>query len=189
MAMTTIGVIADADRYWLAGLLEGEGSFVKAPPSNKGRPIVQLSMTDEDIVARAAGICGVSYHQRVWKIDKNPAAANWRPALVMHVQGRRAVELMLMLHPLMGERRRRQIVAALASWETNPRIRKVTRDQGDAIIAASRNGEHARVLAERFNVSRASIYAIRQGNYFGWSDAGESDPLKVAVAQLVGAPS
>jgi len=51
-------VFRDVDRleslYWLAGLLEGEGSFLKGPPSSPRCPIVQLPMTDQDVVEHAA---------------------------------------------------------------------------------------------------------------------------------------
>jgi hypothetical protein len=51
-------VDAEFELYWLAGLLEGEGSFVKGPPSRPNCPIVQLAMTDGDVVERAARLLG-----------------------------------------------------------------------------------------------------------------------------------
>jgi hypothetical protein len=41
---------------WLAGLLEGEGSFSRGLPSNPTKPIISLHMVDEDVVARVAAI-------------------------------------------------------------------------------------------------------------------------------------
>ena len=40
--------------YWLAGILEGEGTFMSGPPSQPNSPIVRTCMTDRDVVARAA---------------------------------------------------------------------------------------------------------------------------------------
>lgn len=50
--------VAEHDRYWLAGLLEGEGSFLKGPPSAPRYPVLSLQMTDEDVVARVAAMLG-----------------------------------------------------------------------------------------------------------------------------------
>jgi hypothetical protein len=43
-----------AELAWLAGLLEGEGSFMPGPPSNPRMPIICLAMNDEDVMARRA---------------------------------------------------------------------------------------------------------------------------------------
>jgi hypothetical protein len=36
--------------YWLAGLIEGEGSFIAGTPSHPRRPVVAVTMTDYDIL-------------------------------------------------------------------------------------------------------------------------------------------
>ena len=46
--------IEDHDLHWLAGLLEGEGTFLKGPPSAPRAPAVQLSMADRDVPNRSA---------------------------------------------------------------------------------------------------------------------------------------
>ncbi len=96
----------ECDLGWLAGILEGEGSFIqfKAEP---GVPIISLGMTDEDVVAKAAKIMGVSYHAGT----KLPSGkTRWQ----FLVKGRpRAGRIMSTLHPLMGERRKGQIEKAL----------------------------------------------------------------------------
>jgi len=51
----------EQDLYWLAGLLEGEGSFLKPAPCEPKHPRVALCMTDFDIVMRAANLFGVNY--------------------------------------------------------------------------------------------------------------------------------
>lgn len=42
---------------WVAGLLEGEGTFLAPPPSSPNQPRLRVQMTDRDIVDRFAG-CG-----------------------------------------------------------------------------------------------------------------------------------
>ena len=39
-----------AEIAWLAGLLEGEGSFMPGPPSNPRMPIICLAMNDADVM-------------------------------------------------------------------------------------------------------------------------------------------
>ena len=40
--------------YWLAGILEGEGTFMRGTPSSPNSPIARICMTDRDTVTRAA---------------------------------------------------------------------------------------------------------------------------------------
>ena len=42
--------------HWLAGLLEGEGSFMTGPPSSPGLPVIAVNMTDHDVMARIGQI-------------------------------------------------------------------------------------------------------------------------------------
>lgn len=42
--------------HWLAGLLEGEGSFMAGPPSSPGLPVLAVNMTDHDVMARLGRI-------------------------------------------------------------------------------------------------------------------------------------
>jgi len=88
---------------WLAGLLEGEGSFYQ---TKEGYPAISIGMNDEDVIAHAAKLMGVSVSPFVPKTGKT----TYR----VHIKSRvRAGRIMSTLYPLMGERRQRQIVAAL----------------------------------------------------------------------------
>ena len=49
------------DLYWLAGLLEGEGSFMRGPPSRPNMPAIAIQMTDEDVIQRVAQLWAVCY--------------------------------------------------------------------------------------------------------------------------------
>lgn len=95
---------------YLAGLLEGEGSFLCPPPSKPGCPAVALSMTDEDVVARVALFLEARYFRLPARRD------SYKDAFVCRVRGRRAVELMKALEPLMGLRRQGQIRRAVGQW-------------------------------------------------------------------------
>ena len=109
-ALVRCSPLLDTDLYWLAGLLEGEGCFTY---SHGRYPSIQLSMTDLDIVERAADLLGVtvgkargkkfSHHKQQWRC---------------HLYGLRAAEMMRLLRPLMGERRGERIGGILADWDS-----------------------------------------------------------------------
>lgn len=92
-----------ADRYWLAGLLEGEGSFTYHRQT-RGRyvPKVIVRMTDLDVVERAAALMGSRIHTQ-------KRLGGHKDLHGTAVTGKRAVRLMRSLLPLMGERRSTQI--------------------------------------------------------------------------------
>lgn len=106
------------DLLWLAGLLEGEGSFSARAP--KDRPhsrtlLVQIHMTDRDVIERAArlmGSCAVYVSSKKTKGQKS--------IFRCYLTGHRACELMRRLLPHMGERRTGQINKALVEWENRP---------------------------------------------------------------------
>lgn len=103
----------DADLYWLAGLLEGEGSFIG--PAHGGNKIrVSIGMTDEDVIARVAALLGRDYAARP------PREAHHKTNYLTSINGQQAAILMALLRPLMGERRRAAIDRALDAW-TPPR--------------------------------------------------------------------
>lgn len=102
-------VVWTCEIHWLAGLLEGEGSFMAGPPSAPNRPRITVTMTDEDVIARIADLWDQSYFPEKPRPGRKPT---YRVAL----RGQRAVALMKELRPLMGERRQSQIAAALSSY-------------------------------------------------------------------------
>jgi hypothetical protein len=97
------------DLYWLAGYLEGEGSFMAGPPSEPARKRISFSTTDADVATKVGELmgCTVSYNDR-W-----PDNPRWNGYWSGMIRGQRAVALMQELRPLMGERRRLQIDTAL----------------------------------------------------------------------------
>lgn len=95
------------DLLWLAGLLEGEGSFCAPSPSKPHYPFISLAMTDRDVVGRVAAMLETSV--RVVQ----PQKSGWKVQYRMLLRGRRAGVFMWKLYPLMGQRRQAQIVRAL----------------------------------------------------------------------------
>jgi type II secretory pathway component PulF len=145
------------DLHWLAGLLEGEGSFMKPAPSLPNLPCIALQMTDEDIVSRACSLMGVGYYR-----VKHKAKTYYKDCFSTRLRGKRAVDLMEQLRPLMGKRRKIQIDNALASYEGDRR-----RTLSDATILEIRKlieeGHSQWTISKKLGVNRSSIAMIAAG--------------------------
>lgn len=115
-------MVTETDLYWLAGLLEGEGSFLKGPPSSPRQPIVQLPMTDQDVVERAARL----FDRAVTPWDRSSERPRKR-VFITAIKGAAAVRVMRALYPVMGARRRLQIGLALGATPAT-RLRSLVRD-------------------------------------------------------------
>ena len=92
------------DLTWLAGLLEGEGSF----GARNGVPSLGLGMMDKDVVDKAGELLGMKTY-----ISKTPAG---KPFWTLRTSGRYAAFVMSRLRPWMGRRRTVQIDKALSQW-------------------------------------------------------------------------
>jgi hypothetical protein len=102
------------DIAWLAGLLEGEGTFFTI--KKQFAPRLALSMTDEDVVRRAAALVGSpSVHARL-KREKE----HHKTQFVMTLTGHRAVGVMMTVFGFMGARRQKKIKEVLARWRQSP---------------------------------------------------------------------
>lgn len=92
------------DLLWLAGLLEGEGTF----DAHRGKyPRIRLAMTDRDIVGRAASLMDA-------KIRLSLHTAPSKPTWHTEISGQRAAEIMGQILPFMGSRRSGKIAEVLA---------------------------------------------------------------------------
>lgn len=95
------------DVIWLAGLLEGEGSF----DLHRGKyPRVRVGMTDRDVIGRAATLIGSGVRL---SLKREPYAATWHA----EVSGPKAVAVMRAILPHMGARRSGRIAQILGHAE------------------------------------------------------------------------
>ena len=97
---------------WLAGLLEGEGTFDidnrsstrYANSTSPAVPVVSVSRTDEDVIAKIAGLVGKAYFlqkrktvkgKQVYKVStqSRPILTYLLPLLLPHLGKRRSVEV------------------------------------------------------------------------------------------------
>ena len=91
--------------HWLAGLLEGEGSFVAGAPSEPRIPTLAINMTDVDVLQAVAHLCGSTVASRQ---PRPHVKMMYRTTLC----GGSAVALMQLIQPLMGIRRQQQTTHA-----------------------------------------------------------------------------
>lgn len=150
--------------YWLAGLLEAEGSFIAPPPSSPNTPLISIMMTDEDIIARVAAIFGKKYHQVRRQKEHH------KKAYVTHLKGHRAHDFMRELYPLMSTRRKQQIDRALANYIYKPDAKgqnngqsKLTTEQVRQIKLRLADGESGLKIAKDYRVSQRCISDINTG--------------------------
>jgi len=98
------------DRAWLAGLLEGEGSFIGSRGFRSSYPVIKVEMCEQEIIERVAELLGT----RVWVAA--PGTEGWRPTYIAQLAGHRAAGWMGELRPFMGIRRTAAIDAALSAY-------------------------------------------------------------------------
>lgn len=92
------------DLLWLAGLLEGEGTF----DLHRHRyPRIRLGMTDRDVVGRAASLMDSKL-----RLALHPAPV--QPTWHAEISGERAAAIMREVLPFMGARRSQRIAAVLS---------------------------------------------------------------------------
>ena len=101
----------ECDVAWLAGLLEGEGSFGIAGHKPNGYPVIKVEMAARDVIERAAEMLGSSAVRAI--VPDHP---KWSVTYEAKISGTKAADWMRRLRPLMGSRRGAAIDAALAAY-------------------------------------------------------------------------
>src|SRR5262245_51776004 len=110
---------------WLAGLLEGEGSFGLRTTRGNGHdfyyPQVTLEMTDLDVVTKVQTLLDAPS-----VTSRQPRKTNHNPTYVCALYGTRAVALMMTILPFMGARRSHRIQQCLADWKHRYKLSPIT---------------------------------------------------------------
>lgn len=96
---------------WLAGWLEGEGTFYFTKSKSSPTVIVQVFSIDYDVIERAALLMGA-------KIYSIKPRGHSQGGFRANLESGPAADLMEKLLPLMGIRRKAQIKLALEGWST-----------------------------------------------------------------------
>jgi hypothetical protein len=105
---------SEARMAWLAGLLEGEGSFISARFDSYSYPQVQMTMCDRYVLDRAMSLMPSS---RIYAInDERGVERGWSQAWMVRVSGPPAAVVMKTVLQWMGSRRTKAIDRSLAAW-------------------------------------------------------------------------
>jgi hypothetical protein len=161
-------ILSDEDWiYWLAGLLEGEGSFMKGTPSHPESHRIHVNMTDQDVIAKAAEIMGVNPSGPYKRTGRD---AQHKPHYFAILVGAKGIELMKQLRPLMGQRRQVQIDAVIAAYAPKPHPRgenhpqaKLNTEKVRDIKTRLANGERLGMIAAKYGVDIGLIWQIKAG--------------------------
>lgn len=106
MKIKAISNIKIEELTWIAGLLEGEGSFSHSKTkTGLNSPHVSISMTDKDTIENFARLIGGYSVGRTRRKPQSGKKTQWRCA----ISGKAGVFLAMMVYPWMGQRRRKRI--------------------------------------------------------------------------------
>lgn len=107
------------DIAWLAGLLEGEGTFgIQKTGGYKGTIKIGLQMTDKDTVEKASDLLGGT----LWG-PHGPYGVSKQVTYQTSIFGTKAASWMMTVYSLMGERRQEKIRSLLTMWKSQPVMR------------------------------------------------------------------
>jgi hypothetical protein len=157
---------------WLAGLLEGEGSFMSGPPSRPNQPLISVKMTDEDVLARIAQIVGMRYRRT--KLATLRTKTTWS----VQVKGSVAMTWMQTVYPYMSHRRRQQIDRAIGSysqqytidaraWNRQELPHEIVLDIYQRACTGENYG-HITADYKHLGVSRQTVKDIKNGRTWSW---------------------
>ncbi len=105
--------------HWLAGYLEGEGSFIRR--KNVDSSVVVVSSTDHEPLAKCLKYFGGQLYG-----PYQGKKANHRPYWRWHATGPRAVGIAQTAYPLLSPRRQSQIRAVLEQPSNEQTVRSLT---------------------------------------------------------------
>ena len=102
---------------WLAGFLEGEGSFGCVDKGRSRTIQITFHSTDEDVAKTAAAIMGA---KAGGPYQRSTNSLGRKPYWAVRLSGDKAALLMRDIRPWMGIRRRSQIDEAIRQWDGRP---------------------------------------------------------------------
>jgi len=100
---------------WVAGLLEGEGTF-----QFTGTPTISINSTDLDTIRRLRSIVGCKNEISISNPKKRPGRHNHSILYRLSFGSSLAVQWMMTIYSLMSIRRKEQIQAQLRIWIEMP---------------------------------------------------------------------
>ena len=103
------------DLGWLVGIFEGEGCVWQRTGGNRPHPVIQVQMTDEDVVRRCYTITGLGHLYERSAGNTKRLVWEWRVSRYEDV-----VVLLERMLPHLGDRRRARVVELLRVAYAHP---------------------------------------------------------------------
>lgn len=104
----------ERDRYWLAALLEGEGSFgCSYANTPRPSPLIEVTTVDADVIQRVHGLWHHRYDVAVNIHVRPPRREGYQAQYHLAAHGAAARAIMADIAPIMGQRRRQRIAEVL----------------------------------------------------------------------------
>jgi ribosomal protein L30E len=147
---------------WLAGLLEGEGCFSFL----SNLPVIQLNMTDKDVVERAAQIFKVPVYR--YDTNKYNNSTVCKDQYRIRISGARAVGIMFSIYSSMGNRRKdkiNQVIKLLKESETKHHLSEtivmsIREEYKNLVKSQSLRKDIQESLAIKYYTSKSNIRKI-----------------------------
>ena len=144
--------LEEKELYWLAGILEGEGYF--GPQKENNYTTIAVQMTDEDVIQKISNIFGTSY----FKINRRQE--HHKDSFSVSLRGKKALELMLKIKPIMSIRRQQKIEECQNSFVDNSKI--IKEEDYQEIYKLKQSGISAQEIGEIYGVTKWAIYRVLQ---------------------------
>lgn len=146
---------------YVAGILDGEGSFMTA--TGGYTPRVQLHMTDLDVLETVQKVTGCGTIHQITKRQEH-----WKQSWAWRCSGKEAISVMNAVLPYMSRRRSQKINEVIKIW--NDRCSDVSETRNTVKIAAQeyQDGRGSfRDLGQKYGISRTAIWREVKGHNTG----------------------
>ena len=149
--------------FYLSGLLEAEGSFLKGPPSSPNDPKISIQMSDKDIINKVANMWETGYTS--WQRSGITKSGNpYKKMYCAICRGKKGLEVMRLLHPFLSKRRQQQIQDVFDSYDDKAtkkgHLKRIKCDR-DLAHKLHKDGLSDRAIAKELGVHHSTVqYAL-----------------------------
>lgn len=126
---------------WIAGILEGEGTF--SCLDNGTAPLIKIAMVDRDVIDRVAEI--LDYNGTI----SEDITSSYKPIFTIQLYGNSAIQWMMTIYCLMGQRRKEKIRSILTLWKYYERQYRTICKRGHLV-----QGDNVLIDANGYTVCR-----------------------------------
>jgi len=140
----------EIETAWVAGVLEGEGSFV----TKRVGVAVHCAMTDVDVLERIKALCGGNIYGPLKK-----RKAHYKDCWLWQLCGKEAADVTYAVLPYLCKRRLRQARKLTLKYETSPRVKmqQRTAQRLQVIVEGRGKGLTHQAIANVLGVDRSSV--------------------------------